>query len=232
MTNTTTPAIAEATTPTACGAQPHEGQTRIEIYTDGSCIGNPGHGGYGVVILRKDTSEAVIKARELLGHDLMTTNIRMEMTAAAVALESLGRVTAEPITLFCDARLLSDTMNRDMAKWKARGWKKSDGKEPANRDLWERIERAAEGRNVTWAWVRGHSGPNITNAPTSWPMPPYARPRRSSWGDKRAAMPSAKGSPVGESLSGNLRSVAAHHCTRTFAAARRASSVRGRRSLP
>lgn len=159
MTNSTTPAIAEATTPTACGAQPQEGQTRIEIFPDGSCLGNPGLGGWGAVILRKDASGQTIKTLERSGYEINeTTNIRMEMTAAAVALESLGSVTAEPITLFCDARLLSDTMNRDMAKWKARGWKKSDGKEPANRDLWERIERAAEGRNVTWAWVRGHSG--------------------------------------------------------------------------
>lgn len=158
MTNTTTPAIAEPITLTTCGAQPHEGQTRIEIFTDGSCIGNPGHGGYGIVLLRRDASGAIIKTRELSGFDLTTTNIRMEMTAACAAIESLGGVTDEPITLFCDARLLPDTMNRDMAKWKAKGWKKSNGKEPANRDLWERLERAAAGRNVTWAWVRGHNG--------------------------------------------------------------------------
>lgn len=160
MTDTiTTPATAEPTTSTACGAQPREGQTHIEIFSDGSCLGNPGLGGWGAVILRKDASGQIIKTLERSGHEVnITTNIRMEMTAACVALESLGRVTAEPITLFCDARLLSDTMNRDMTKWKARGWKKSDGKEPANRDLWERLERTAEGRTVTWSWVRGHNG--------------------------------------------------------------------------
>lgn len=161
-TDTTDAAItAESTTPTTTstsGAQPHEGQTRIEAFTDGSCIGNPGHGGYGVVILRKHASGQIIKTRELSGFDLMTTNIRMEMTAACVALESLGRVTDEPITMHCDANLIPNAMNDWLPKWKAKGWKKSDGKPVENRDLWERLERAAAGRNVTWKWVRGHNG--------------------------------------------------------------------------
>lgn len=158
MTNTTTTAIAVLSTSTACGAQPDEGQTRVEIFTDGSCIGNPGHGGYGIVILRKDASGQTVKTRELSGYDLATTNIRMEMTAACVALESLGRVTAEPITLFCDANLIPNGMNEWLAKWKANGWRKGKGKPVENRELWERLERATEGRIVTWAWVRGHNG--------------------------------------------------------------------------
>lgn len=160
MTNdTTTPAISEPTTPTACGAQPQEGQTHIEIFSDGSCLGNPGLGGWGAVILRKDASGQTIKTLKRSGHEVNeTTNIRMEMTAATRALESLGRVTAEPITLYCDANLIPNTMNRDLAKWKAKGWKKSDGKPVNNQDLWERLERAAEGRTVTWSWVRGHNG--------------------------------------------------------------------------
>lgn len=151
MTNTTT-------IPTISGAQPQVGQTRIEIYTDGSCIGNPGPGGYGGFILRLDARDTIHRQREVSGYDLMTTNIRMEMTAAAVALESLGRVTDEPITLFCDANLIPNAMNGWLAKWKAKDWRKSDGKIPENRDLWERLELAAAGRNVTWSWVRGHNG--------------------------------------------------------------------------
>lgn len=141
MTKTTTPAIAEPTTPTACSAQAHEGQTRIEIFTDGSCIGNPGHGGYGVVILRKDASETITKTLELSGHALTTTNIRMEMTAVCAALEALGRVTAETITVFCDANLIPNALNGWLAKWRAKDWRKSDGKPVENRDLWERLER-------------------------------------------------------------------------------------------
>ncbi|MDZ7884418.1 MAG: ribonuclease H [Mycobacterium sp.] len=86
------------------------------------------------------------------------TSIRMEMTAACVALESLGRVTDEPITLRCDANPIPNAMNGWLDNWKAKGWKKGDGKPVMNRDLWERPEAAAEGRNVTWQWVRGHNG--------------------------------------------------------------------------
>jgi ribonuclease HI len=146
-----------ASTP-ECRDQPQASQTCIQIFTDGSCIGNPGHGGYGAVILRKDTSGAAIKTRELSGHVLMTTNNRMEMTAVCAALEALGQVNEEPIAVFCDATLIPNTMNGWLAKWKAKDWKKSDGKPVENRDLWERLERAAEGRAVTWQWVRGHNG--------------------------------------------------------------------------
>lgn len=151
--------ILTTTTPTACGAQPLESQTRIEIFTDGSCIGNPGYGGFGFVLLRKDASGKIINTLERNGHAAeITTNVRMELTAACAALEALGRVTAEPITMFCDANLIPNAMNTWLAKWKAKDWKKSDGKPVENRDLWERLERAAEGRTVTWQWVRGHNG--------------------------------------------------------------------------
>jgi ribonuclease HI len=157
MTNSNTSALA-GQAPTTNGDQPHDGQTHIEIYTDGSCIGNPGHGGYGVVILRRDNNGAILNRRERSGFELSTTNIRMEMIAACAAIESLGRVTDEPITVFCDANLIPNAMNGWLANWKAKGWKKSDGKIVVNQDLWERLEAAAKGRNVTWAWVRGHNG--------------------------------------------------------------------------
>jgi ribonuclease HI len=157
--NTTTPAHAEPTARTACGAQPQVGQTRIEIFTDGSCIGNPGYGGYGFVLLRREASGKIIKTVEGSGHAVeITTNIRMELTAACAALEALGRVTGEPISILCDANLIPNAMNGWLAKWKAKDWKKSDGKLVENRDLWERLERAIEGRDVTWHWVRGHNG--------------------------------------------------------------------------
>jgi ribonuclease HI len=82
----------------------------------------------------------------------------MEMTAVCAGLEGLGRVTDEPVKVFCDANLIPNAMNGWLAKWKAKDWRKSDGKPVENRDLWERLERAAEGRNVTWSWVRGHNG--------------------------------------------------------------------------
>jgi ribonuclease HI len=143
--------------PTQRSDQP-EGQTCILIYTDGSCLGNPGPGGYGIVLLRLDAQGKIIKTREASGNSRATTNIKMEMTAACVALESLGKITAEPITIFCDLDLIPKAMNGWIAGWKAKNWCKSDRKPVENRDLWERLERAAAGRNVTWKWVKGHSG--------------------------------------------------------------------------
>jgi ribonuclease HI len=145
----------------ACGTsdKPIEAPTHIEIYTDGSCIGNPGYGGYGMVTLRKDKNGAILKKLERKEYTTnITTNVRMEMTAVCAALENLGSVTAEPITLFCDANLIPNAMNVWLTGWKAKGWRKSNGKPVENRDLWERLDRAAEGRKVTWKWVRGHSG--------------------------------------------------------------------------
>lgn len=143
----------------ASGAQPSEGQTRIEIFTDGSSIGNPGHGGYGIVLLRLSVTGVALKQRELSGSAAeITTNIRMEMTAVCVALEALGIVTDEPITVHCDANLIPNGMNTWLPNWKAKGWRKGNGKPVENADLWQRLERAAAGRNVTWQWVRGHNG--------------------------------------------------------------------------
>ena len=145
-------------TMTNSGAQPHEGQTCIEIYTDGSCKNNPGPGGWGIVTLRRNALGKIIKTREASGWNVDTTNVKMEMTAACIALESLGTATTEPITLFCDLNLIPNAMNGWLANWKANGWRKKDRAPVENRDLWERLERAAEGRNVTWKWVKGHQG--------------------------------------------------------------------------
>lgn len=153
------PAIADQITTTASGGQPHEGQTRIGIFTDGSCIGNPGYGGYGIVLLRLNAADEIVKRYEASGFAAeITTNIRMEMTAVCFALESLGRATEEPITVACDADLIPNAMNGWLAKWKANGWKKAKNKPVENPDLWERLEAAAAGRNVTFTWVRGHNG--------------------------------------------------------------------------
>lgn len=143
----------------ASSALPSEGRTRIEIFTDGSSIGNPGHGGYGIVLLRLSPMGEVLKRRELSRSvNEVTTNVRMEMTAVCVALEMLGAVTDEPIAVHCDANLIPNAMNYWLPNWKAKGWRKGDGRAVENADLWQRLERAAEGRNVTWAWVRGHNG--------------------------------------------------------------------------
>lgn len=133
--------------------------TQIEIYTDGSCIGNPGFGGYGIVTLRLSPDGNIQKRAEASGFAKeLTTNIRMEMTAACVALERLGAKTDEPITVLCDADLIPKAMNDWLANWKVNGWQTSGKKPVANRDLWERLETTAEGRNVAFKWIRGHNG--------------------------------------------------------------------------
>lgn len=148
------------------GAQPVAEQpispTRIEIYTDGSSIGNPGPGGYGGVLVRKDHNGTIIRQAEFWGASpVITTNIRMEMTAALRGLQKIGAKNTEPITVFCDCNLIPNAMNEWLPGWKAKGWRKGKGGQVENRDLWEKIEAETEGRNVTWQWVRGHNGTDL-----------------------------------------------------------------------
>ncbi|MBQ4101015.1 MAG: ribonuclease HI [Oscillospiraceae bacterium] len=123
----------------------------VQIYTDGACLGNPGPGGYGAV-LRYGSHE-----KELSGGEANTTNNRMELTAAIAALSQLR----EPcnVTLTSDSKYLCDGMNNGWAKsWKAKGWKKSDGKPALNPDLWEQLLSLCETHNVKFVWVKGHAG--------------------------------------------------------------------------
>lgn len=139
--------------------QPVKSQTHVEIYTDGSCIGNPGFGGYGAVIMRKDRAGTTVKRRDIQGSaDTTTTNNRMEITAACEALEALGKPSLEPITVYSDATLIPSAMNGWITKWKANGWTKAKRQPVENVDLWKRLEKAAEGRTVTFKWIRGHNG--------------------------------------------------------------------------
>ncbi|MDW7711672.1 MAG: ribonuclease HI [Deferrisomatales bacterium] len=122
------------------------------IYTDGACAGNPGPGGWGAVLLRGGRYE------ELGGGESHTTNNRMEMRAA---LEGLRRARpGERAHVVTDSRYLHDGISRWIHAWKRRGWRKADGGEVLNRDLWEALDEACRrpGVPVTWEHVRGHSG--------------------------------------------------------------------------
>lgn len=123
----------------------------ITIYTDGACSGNPGPGGWGVYLCSSNE-----KTKELCGGELQTTNNRMELTAAIKGLEALKRSLA--VELHSDSRYLIDGMTQYLASWKAKGWKKSDGKPVLNADLWKRLDELANLHQVTWVWVPGHSG--------------------------------------------------------------------------
>lgn len=128
-----------------------ETRTQTIIYTDGAAIGNPGPGGYGAVILRGG------KRRELSGGYQLTTNNRMELTAAIEALKVLE--SPEVVTLYSDSRYLVDSINKGWAKkWQANRWKKADKKRAENVDLWQLLLEQLEKHKVTFVWVAGHAG--------------------------------------------------------------------------
>ncbi|MGC1864269.1 MAG: ribonuclease HI [Methylocystis sp.] len=123
---------------------------RVKIWTDGACSGNPGPGGYGA-ILRFGERE-----KELSGGEPATTNNRMELMAAIVALEALTRPCA--VDLHTDSQYVRNGVTQWIAGWKARGWKTADRKPVKNEELWRRLEEASERHDVAWHWVRGHAG--------------------------------------------------------------------------
>ncbi|HVZ91183.1 MAG TPA: ribonuclease HI [Rhizomicrobium sp.] len=128
---------------------------RIDIFTDGACSGNPGPGGWAA-ILRWGAHE-----KEISGGEPLTTNNRMEMTAAIRALRTIKRPSA--IVIHTDSRYLMDGVTQWMKKWKANGWKTADRKRVKNDDLWRELEAASEPHRVEWRWVKGHSD-HVENA--------------------------------------------------------------------
>jgi ribonuclease HI len=124
--------------------------TETEIFTDGACRGNPGPGGWGV-LLRHNGHE-----KELYGAELMTTNNRMELMAAIQGLESLKRPCR--VRLTTDSQYVQKGIQEWLEGWKRRGWKTAARKPVKNVDLWQRLDEAANGHDIHWSWVRGHSG--------------------------------------------------------------------------
>ena len=127
----------------------------IIAYTDGACSGNPGPGGWGVILQAKD-GLVLIKERELFGGEKDTTNNRMELIAAISCLESLEKPTK--LTLFTDSNYVKGGITEWMKTWKKNEWKTAGKKSVKNGDLWKRLDKARQKHNVTWKWVKGHSG--------------------------------------------------------------------------
>jgi ribonuclease HI len=123
---------------------------RVKIWTDGACSGNPGPGGYGAILQFGE------REKELSGGEPATTNNRMELMAAIVALEALTRPCA--VDLHTDSQYVRNGVTQWLAGWKARGWKTADRKPVKNVELWRRLEEASERHDVAWHWVRGHAG--------------------------------------------------------------------------
>jgi ribonuclease HI len=122
----------------------------VDAYVDGACSGNPGPGGWGV-LLRTGSHE-----KELYGGEAATTNQRMELTAAIEALKALKRPCR--ITIHSDSKYVVTGMTEWIHDWKARGWKTAAKKPVANLELWQQLDRLAAGHEVRWQWVKGHAG--------------------------------------------------------------------------
>jgi ribonuclease HI len=122
----------------------------VEIYTDGACRGNPGPGGWAAV-LHSDGRERILQGAETL-----TTNNRMELTAALRALEALAQPCR--VILYTDSEYVQRGISEWLPAWKARGWKTANKKLVKNQDLWQLLDAAALRHAVEWRWVRGHAG--------------------------------------------------------------------------
>ena len=123
---------------------------KIQIYSDGACRGNPGPGGWGVLLIYNDTE------KEIYGGELETTNNRMELTAVIMGVESLTSPCEIAITT--DSKYVMDGITEWMKGWKKRNWKTASKKPVKNKDLWQRLDRACSIHTIEWHSVKGHSG--------------------------------------------------------------------------
>ena len=124
--------------------------SRVEIWTDGACSGNPGPGGWGAIL------RFGAESKELSGGEPLTTNNRMELTAAISALEALKRGCE--VDLHTDSQYLRQGVMSWLDGWKRNGWRTADRKPVKNDDLWRRLDEATQRHTIDWRWVRGHAG--------------------------------------------------------------------------
>ena len=129
--------------------------TELFAYTDGACSGNPGPGGWGVLLVARKNGET-LRARELSGGAAETTNNRMELLAAINALEVLERPSQ--INIVTDSAYVKDGVTGWIHGWKRNGWKTAAKKPVKNEDLWRRLDEAQHRHEVIWEWVKGHAG--------------------------------------------------------------------------
>lgn len=125
--------------------------TDVIAYTDGACRGNPGPGGWGVLLV-----SAAGREKELFGGEPDTTNNRMELTAAIAALDALKRPAR--VTLYTDSVYVKNGITQWIESWRRRGWRTASRKPVKNQDLWQALDAAAERHEVDWLWVKGHAG--------------------------------------------------------------------------
>ena len=126
------------------------GEEPVEIFSDGACRGNPGPGGWGVLLRAKGVE------KELWGGEADTTNNRMELTAVIRALEALKRPSR--VRLFTDSQYVQKGICEWIHSWKRRGWRTADKKAVKNVDLWQRLDELSKNHKIEWFWVKGHAG--------------------------------------------------------------------------
>jgi ribonuclease HI len=124
--------------------------SEVTVFTDGACSGNPGPGGWGAILRYGD------KEKELSGGEVLTTNNRMELMAAIMALEALKRPCK--VVMTTDSNYLKDGITKWIHGWKRNGWKTKDKKPVKNAELWQRLDAALARHEISWEWVRGHAG--------------------------------------------------------------------------
>ncbi len=127
----------------------------IDIYTDGACLGNPGPGGWGA-LMRGLLGEDGLMESEISGGESDTTNNRMELMAAIVALETVPETST--VRLHTDSKYVKDGITQWITNWKHNGWRTANRKPVKNIDLWQRLDAAVARHEVSWHWIKGHSG--------------------------------------------------------------------------
>ena len=128
---------------------------QLYAYTDGACSGNPGPGGWGVLMIARN-GDLVVKERTLQGGEAQTTNNRMELLAAIAALEALTKPVE--ITIVTDSAYVKNGVTEWIHSWKRNGWRKA-GRDPVkNAELWQRLDAAQQSHKVHWLWIKGHAG--------------------------------------------------------------------------
>jgi len=130
---------------------------QIEIYTDGACIGNPGPGGWAAVIIFEN------EKKELFGGEKLTTNNRMELTAAIKGLEYCDlqekkQLSLKEIKIYTDSSYLKEGITNWISNWEKNNWKTADKKNVKNVDLWKKLKDLSKSKQIEWQWIKGHSG--------------------------------------------------------------------------
>tara|TARA_B100000579_G_C22809270_1_gene844269 strand:- start:628 stop:1050 length:423 start_codon:yes stop_codon:yes gene_type:complete len=128
---------------------------KLKIYTDGACSGNPGKGGWAAIILDGKNQSSIS------GSENKTTNNRMELMAAIMALKKI-KIKSE-ITIYTDSRYVKDGITEWIKKWKLNGWKSSNKKTVKNKDLWVKLDNCCQRHDVSWKWVKAHAGNKLNN---------------------------------------------------------------------